>query len=328
MTAPHVIGLWVLILALSGCAPRKEVMRHPAPPGMIFVKGGEFEMGTDAGNPDEAPAHRVRISDFYLDQHEVTNSQFAAFVSSTGYVTTAEKRPDAKDFPGVSPDKLVPGAAVFAEGKGWSFVPGANWRHPRGPGSNIEKLGNHPVAQVSWFDAVAYAKWAGKRLPTEAEFEYVAKAGRANPAAIWEEQPGQDSKPLANIWQGDFPLKNDNLDGFKETSPVASFPPGRWGFSDLAGNVWEWCSDLYHAGAYKMSDAVNPQGPKSSLDPDEPNSVKRVMRGGSFLCADCYCRGYRPTARMKSSPDTGLFHVGFRCAQSIKQTTASAAQVR
>jgi len=270
--------------------------------------------------PDEGPAREATVSSFYLDTHEVTNDQFAAFVEATGYVTIAEQTPRAEDFPGVPPERLVAGAAVFQEGEGWAYIPGAQWRHPEGPGSSIEGKGDHPVVQVAWEDAAAYAKWTGKRLPTEAEWEYAAKAGRDQPEAIWGDAPFDDDAPQANIWQGTFPERNTNADGFKTTAPVGSFGPNPWGLFDMAGNVWEWCADWYRPDAYASAASTDPKGPADSFDPDEPDQPKRVLRGGSFLCAANYCRGYRPTARMKSSPDTGLMHVGFRCAQDAPTT--------
>ncbi len=287
---------------------------------MVFVKGGTFTLGTDRGMPDEGPAREVTVSSFYLDTHEVTNDQFAAFVVATGYVTVAERTPRAEDFPGAPPELLVPGAAVFQEGEGWAYVPGAQWRHPEGPESSIEGKGDHPVVQVAWEDAAAYAEWAGKRLPTEAEWEYAAKAGREQPEAIWSDAPFDDDAPQANIWQGTFPERNTNTDGFATTAPVGSFGANPWGFSDMAGNVWEWCADWYRPDAYATAASANPKGPTEPFDPDEPDQPKRVLRGGSFLCAANYCRGYRPTARMKSSPDTGLMHVGFRCAKDAPTT--------
>ncbi len=282
---------------------------------MVLVRGGEFILGTDRGLSDEEPPVRVSVDAFYLDTHEVTNDQFAAFVEATGYVTVAERTPKADDFQGVPRERLVPGAAVFIEGDGWAYVPGAQWRHPEGPNSTIEGKGDHPVVQVAWEDALAYAKWAGKRLPTEAEWEYAAKAGRAQPAAIWGDDPFDDDAPQANIWQGEFPIRNENRDSYLTTAPVGSFAPNPWGLYDMAGNVWEWCADWYRPDAYASAATRNPQGPPGSFDPDEPDQPKKVLRGGSFLCAANYCRGYRPTARMKSSPDTGLMHVGFRCAK-------------
>ncbi len=317
--------VWPMGVWLAGCQPTSA--RQPslatiakpvaAPPGMVLIKGGEFVLGNNNGFPDERPERRVKMSPFWMDDSEVTNAEFEKFVEATGYVTTAEKPLDSKDFPGVDPQDLQPGAAVFTEGKGWAYVPGANWKHPEGPTSSIKGRENHPVVQVSWDDAVAYAKWAGKRLPTEAEWEYAAKGGMPQPKFVWGDQPSSEAKPQANIWQGEFPKKNLGSDKFRRTAPVRSFAPNRFGLYDMAGNVWEWCSDFYRPDAYKSASQVNPQGPKDSLDPDEPGSVKRVTRGGSFLCAENYCRGYRPTARMKTTPDTGLCHTGFRCVKDL-----------
>lgn len=287
------------------------------PQGMVMIKGGKFTLGNNKGFPDERPERTVEISSFWMDDSEVTNAEFAEFVSATGYVTTAEKPLNPKDFPGVDPGALVPGAAVFEEGSGWRYVEGANWKSPEGPGSSIKGRENHPVVQVSWDDAVAYANWAGKRLPTEAEWEYAAKGGKSQPKFVWGDEPTSDQKPRANIWQGEFPKANQKTDGYATTSPVRSFQPNEFGLYDMAGNVWEWCSDYYRPDAYENVAKVNPQGPKDSLDPDEPGAVKRVTRGGSFLCAENYCRGYRPTARMKTTPDTGLCHTGFRCVKDL-----------
>jgi formylglycine-generating enzyme required for sulfatase activity len=247
-----------------------------------------------------------------MDRHEVTNGQFAAFVRATGYKTVAERSLDPKQFPGVPEAKLKPGGVVFAKG-GWTYKPGASWRHPEGPGSSIAAKGSHPVVQIAWEDAAAYAKWAGKALPTEAQWEYAARAGRDGEKYIWGNASFSPKRPQANIWQGDFPAKNLGQDGYMKTSPVMRFAPNRFGLYDMAGNVWEWCADWYRPDAYSQERAKDPRGPSSSFDPDEPSVPKRVMRGGSFMCADGYCQGYRPSARMKSSPDTALFHTGFRC---------------
>jgi sulfatase modifying factor 1 len=312
-----------------------------APPGMVLVPGGEFIMGTDADYawPDEHPAHPVRIDGFWMDQHEVTNAQFHAFVQATGYVTTAERAPDVGEILKQSPPGtpappeavLVPGSLVFTPTdhavslddyrQWWTWTPGANWRHPDGPASTIDGNDHHPVVHVSWDDAEAYARWVGKRLPTEAEWERAARGGLEGKAYVWGDQPPSDEKSFANIWQGEFPHKNTSQDGFARTAPVKSFSPNGYGLYDMAGNVWEWCADWYRDDTYRERAGrgltVNPTGPKASSTRGEPYSSRRVQRGGSFLCNDRYCSRYRPAARHGGSTDTGMSHVGFRCARSI-----------
>jgi formylglycine-generating enzyme required for sulfatase activity len=292
---------------------------------MVLVPGGEFAMG-DPFFQDATPVHTVRLDPFWIDRTEVTNEQFERFVQATGYVTTAERKPDPREFPGAKPEMLVPGSLVFTPPKEevplnqpltwWRWVPGANWRHPEGPDSNIKGREKHPVVHVSWFDAVAYADWAGKRLPTEAEWEYAARGGLKQKAYVWGDEQKPGGKWLANIWQGKFPSENTREDGYERTAPVASFPANGFGLHDMAGNVWEWCADWYRPNAYADSVGDNPTGPKSSDDPLEPGVPKRVQRGGSFLCSDVYCVRYRPGGRGKGEPGTGLSHVGFRCVKS------------
>ena len=312
-----------------------------APQGMVLIPGASFEMGTpgDAPQRNEQPAHTVRVDSFFLDEHEVTNRQFTAFVEATGYVTTAEKAPDWEELkkqvppgtPKPGPDKLMAGSMVFtppAEAvatdnvtRWWSWTPGANWRHPEGPGSDLAGREDHPVVHVSWFDATAYAGWAGKRLPTEAEWEYACRGGLAGKRYPWGDRPPDETEKMANIWQGTFPHRNTRLDGWERTSPVKTYPPNGYGVFDMVGNTWEWCSDWYRADSYiRQSVAgviVNPQGPEDSWDPNEPLVPKRVTRGGSYLCHLSYCESYRPAARRGTAPDTGMSHIGFRCAQSL-----------
>ena len=320
-----------------------KLIQPSAPPGMVRVPGGEFTMGTDseAGWPDEKPAHRVRVNAFWMDETEVTNAQFRAFVEATNYVTTAEKPVDLDAIlrqmpPGTPPppkERLVPGSLVFTPTAGpvdlkdwsqwWKWTPGACWKHPEGPGSTIDGRDDHPVVHVSWDDATAYAKWAGKRLPTEAEWERAARGGSEKKLYAWgDEKPGAEGKWRANIWQGAFPYQNSALDGFERTAPVKSYTPNGYGLHDMAGNVWEWCSDWYDHNLYRTraGDArtVNPSGPERSSNPARPFTPERVQRGGSFLCSDVYCTRYRPSARHGCSPDTGMSHVGFRCAKSIE----------
>jgi formylglycine-generating enzyme len=293
---------------------------------MVWIPGGKFTMGANDGQTDEKPLHDVRVDGFWMDKTEVTNEQFAKFVEETHYVTVAERQPDPKQFPGVPPEQLKPGSITFTPPshvetlddhmQWWSYTPGASWRHPEGPQSNIGGREKHPVVHVCWDDAMAYAKWAGKRLPTEAEWEYAARGGLDHNAFVWGREKLPGGRWMANIWQGTFPNENAGEDGFKGTAPVASFPPNGYGLYDMAGNVWEWCADWYLPDYYAKSPRKNPPGPDTSFDPNEPGVMKRVTRGGSFMCSDMYCKGYRPSARMKTSPDTGLANTGFRCAKT------------
>jgi formylglycine-generating enzyme required for sulfatase activity len=305
--------------------------------GMVAIPAGTFSMGADndKGRTDEYPKHTVCVDAFWMDATEVTNAQFARFVKATGYVTTAERKPDWEEMrkqlpPGTpKPDEkvFVASSLVFVApaqpvslndySQWWQWVAGADWRHPEGPGSSIVGKDNYPVLQVSWDDAVAYAKWAGKRLPTEAEWEWAARGGLQQALYPWGNEPVDAGKPKANSWQGTFPSQNTERDGFYRAAPVKSFAPNGYGLYDMAGNVWEWCNDNYRSDYYetqaRMGQVKNPQGPAQSYDPQEPTVPKRVQRGGSFLCNDSYCSSYRSSARMKSSPDTGLSHTGFRC---------------
>lgn len=299
----------------------------PAPEGMIWIPPGRFAMGSDfPAFQDTLPIHTVELDGFWMDAAPVTNAQFARFVQSTGYVTVAERKPKAEDFPGVPADKLVPGAVVFHSPKHpvplddftqwWEYRPGADWRHPEGPKSDLKGKEKHPVVQVCWDDAAAYAKWAGKRLPTEAEWEYAARGGLTQQPYVWGKEFKPGGKQMANIWQGSFPDKNTAEDGFPRTSPVKSFPANKFGLYDMAGNVWQWCADWYRPDYYAQSPPQNPTGPSDSYDPAEPGLPKRVQRGGSFLCSDQYCSRYMPGGRGKGATDTGSNHVGFRCVLS------------
>ena len=308
--------------------------------GMVLIPGGRFSMGGDdnQAHQDEYPKHEVVVDSFWMDAHEVTNAQFAAFVKATGYVTTAEKSVDweeiKKELPPGTPkpdaSQLVPASLVFVPTQGpvslrdvsqwWQWRQGANWRQPEGPGSSIDSRENHPVVHVSWFDAAAYCKWAGKRLPTEAEWEYASRGGLKNAVYAWGDENLRSGKPKANTWEGSFPYRNEVNDGFYFTAPVKNYEANNYGLYDMAGNVWEWCADLYHEGYYKTlsgKTTLNPQGPETSYDSNEPYALKRVSRGGSFLCHESYCSGYRNSMRMKTTPDTGSMHTGFRTVISI-----------
>ncbi len=307
--------------------------------GMVKIPAGTFMMGGDntQAKQDEYPKHNVFVSAFWLDRTAVTNAQFQEFVRATHYITTAEKKPDwdalKQQLPPGTPkpdDKmLVPASLVFMPpdhpvslndySQWWQWTPGADWRHPRGKQSGIQDLQTHPVVQVSWDDATAYCHWLGKRLPTEAEWEWAARGGLKNQPYPWGSEPIDQGQVKANTWQGEFPYKNTLRDHYYYTSPVATFAANGYGLYDMAGNVWEWVADWYRADAYAAFDkqgVSNPQGPATSYDPDEPTMPKHVLRGGSFLCNEAYCSGYRVSARMKSSADTSMEHVGFRCAGS------------
>jgi len=306
----------------------------PAPEGMIWIPGGEFSMGCeDAAMRDARPFHRVAIDGFWMDLTEVTNEEFARFVKATGYVTVAERKPDTKSFPGAPPENLVPGSVVFSPPDTkvplddhyvwWRYVAGASWRHPSGPGSDLRGKERNPVVHIAYEDADAYAKWAGKRLPTEAEFEFAARGGLDRKRFVWGDEFKPNGKFQANTFQGHFPNQNTGEDGFVTTSPVGAFPANGFGLFDMAGNVWEWTSDWYRPDYYRMlaetkQVARNPQGPADSLDPSEPGVAKRVQKGGSFLCTDEYCTRYMPGARGKGEPDSGTNHLGFRCARSAR----------
>ncbi len=310
----------------------------PVPEGMVWIPGGAFDMGATDGFPDEQPVHRVAVDGFWLDEAEVTNAQFAEFVANTGYVTIAEKTPKREDFVGQIPDvneipeeNLVAGSVCYnpefdrttfrKDGplwpyQVWQYVKGANWRHPAGPDSSIEEKQAHPVVHVSHEDAVAYCRWAKKRLPTEAEWEFAARGGLSRQSFPWGKELKPEGKWRLNIWQGNFPEENTADDGFLATAPVRQFSPNGYGLYGVSGNVWEWCADFYRPDYYEMSPRDNPTGPEASFDPNEPGVIKRIQRGGSFMCSDNYCTGYRVSARMKGEPTTGTFHCGFRCALS------------
>ncbi len=314
------------------------------PPGMVWVPGGAFTMGTDDPEswPAERPAHRVRISGFWMDVTEVTNTQFADFVEATNYVTVAQRPIDweemKKQLPPGTPrppeEMLQPGSLVFTPpdrpvpfdnpAMWWRWMSGASWRHPEGPGTSIKGRENHPVVHIAWEDAVAYSQWAGKRLPTEAEWECAARGGLQSARFVWGDEPVSETKARANIWQGEFPHHNTKADGFVRTAPVGSFTPNGYGLHDMAGNVWEWCADWYRADLYARRAArlqpgevvQNPGGPNSPWSPTKPREPVRVTKGGSFLCHVSYCTSYRPSARMGTAADTGLSHIGFRCVMT------------
>jgi formylglycine-generating enzyme len=301
--------------------------------GMVRVPGQTYRMGSDDHYAEERPAHQVMVDDFWVDTLQVTNGQYAGFVADTGYVTVAERPLDRADFPGAPEENLQPGSMVFTPTSGpvdlrhinlwWTWTPGASWRHPEGPGSSTHGRQDHPVVHVALEDAEAYAAWAGGDLPTEAEWEAAARGGMDAAEFVWGDEPEPDGQRLANYWHGDFPWRPQP--GYGHTTPVGSFPANPYGLFDMAGNVWEWTSDWYatrHRGDPDAAPCCVPRNPRGaeverSYDPRQPRFrvPRKVIKGGSFLCADSYCRRYRPAARRPQMVDTGMSHVGFRCVQ-------------
>jgi formylglycine-generating enzyme len=318
--------------APESAAVRNAEVASACPPGMVFIPGGTFRMGSDRHYPEEAPSHRVTVDGFWMDRTPVTNAEFRRFVRETGHVSFAEIPPDPRNYPGAKPEMLYAGSLVFSPprhavnlrdwSQWWQFMEGANWRRPYGPKSNINALEGYPVVHVSYADAVAYARWAGKELPTEAEWEFAARGGLDGAEYAWGEEMNPDGRQMANTWQGDFPRQNLALDGFERTSPVTAFPPNGYGLHDMIGNVWEWTDDWFaprhEADAAKACCIPeNPRGARmeGSYDPLQPEIriPRKVLKGGSHLCAPNYCRRYRPAARHAEPIDTSASHVGFRC---------------
>jgi len=315
------------------------------PDGMVLIPGGEFSMGgvnpigmMDGGKEnmnDARPVHRVYVDGFYMDETEVTNAQFEKFVAATGYVTVAEKKPTREEFPTADEENLVAGSVIFSPPaqkvsldnylNWWAYKRGADWKHPLGPESDINGKADFPVVHVCWEDAVAYAKWAGKRLPTEAEWEFASRSGETGNLYTWGNLLKPEGKWMANIFEGQFPYNDVASDGFKGAAPVKKFPPNGYGLYDIAGNVWEWCSDWYRPDYYKtLSDkglAKNPLGPKESYDPAEPGQPKKIQRGGSYLCTDQYCTRYMVGTRGKGEWRSATNHLGFRCVKDLPKGT-------
>ncbi len=319
---------------------QSEVQSWQAPRGMAHIPGGVFRMGSDAHYPEEGPSHLVKVDEFWIDETPVTNRAFARFVNATGYVTFAEIAPEAKDYPGALPHMLRAGSLMFDPpahavdlsdwSQWWKFQFGANWKKPYGQGSSIKGLDDHPVVHVAYRDAEAYAAWAGKALPTEAEWEFAARGGLAEAEYAWGSELTPGGKHMANTWQGEFPHQNAKADGWARTSPVGSFPANGYGLYDMIGNVWEWTSDFWSSrhpanAASPCCAPVNPRGgPEAdSYDPCQPaiRIPRKVLKGGSHLCAPNYCRRYRPAARHAEPIDTSTSHVGFRCV--VRRGSAS-----
>ncbi len=317
---------------MSTMIPDRDGILSCSAPEMVWIEGGEFSMGSDAHYPEEAPAHRVTVDGFFIDPCPVTNRQFAAFVAATGYRTVAERALNPADYPGALPEMLKPGAVVFRKTRGpvdlrdirnwWRWTPGAYWRHPEGRGSSVAARLDHPVVQVAFEDAEAFAHWAGKSLPSEAEWEFAGRGGLDGAEFVWGDAFTPGGRHMANTWQGEFPWQNRSIDGFAGTSPVGAFPANGYGLSDMIGNVWEWTTDWFSsrrpAGA--SSHCCVPRNPRggpieASYDPAQSQIriPRKVMKGGSFLCAPNYCRRYRPAARHAQMIDSSMSHIGFRC---------------
>lgn len=351
---PTVLNVLAMAIAIAGgtavaestpamfgpTVPNTNSPLHPAPEGMVWIPGGEFSMGSrivgrcacegTEAMPDARPIHRVYVDGFWMDITDVTNAQFQKFVDATGYITIAERTPTKEEFPTAPLENLVAGSTVFTPTSApvplndhfqwWSYVHGANWRHPLGPESDLKGREQYPVVQIAYDDAAAYAKWAGKRLPTEAEWEFAARGGDAGKVYTWGNEFKPGGKFMANTYQGQFPVKDTGEDGFVGIAPAKSFPANGYGFYDMSGNVWQWCSDWYRPDTFRelaMGGGVarNPQGPKTPYDPAEPMEKKRVHRGGSFLCNDQYCSRYMVGTRGKGEISTGANHLGFRCVK-------------
>ncbi len=305
--------------------------RSSCPEGMVWIEGGKFQIGSDSHYIEERSAFDVTVDSFCMDTYEVTNAQFAQFVKATNYVTVAERPLSAQDFPNLSKDKRIPGSALFVqppEGQPfqelswWQWVSGVNWHHPTGSKSNIEGKENHPVVHIAFEDALAYAKWAGKSLPTEAQWEFAAKGGLKDAIFTWG---NEYSAKKANTWQGSFPIQNTQEDGYFWTAPVGSYLANGYGLYDMAGNVWEWTVDWYRPGHEDKAHQNNPvvSNKEKSYDPREPNIAKHTIKGGSYLCAPNYCSRYRPAAREAEAPDTGTCHIGFRLVKTLEPRKAS-----
>lgn len=333
--------LLIFILIGVGCQPASDPSKNGLPDQMIWVPSGRFTMGgkSEQAYQDEFPRHEVEVSAFYMDKYEVTNADFLKFVEATNYKTIAERDIDWEEIKSQVPEGtpkppdslLQAGSLVFEQThttnlqdhtQWWKWTIGANWRQPEGLGSSIADRMNHPVVHIAWEDAKAYADWAGKRLPTEAEWEWAASGGNEKNIYPWGNEPISQSYTKANFWQGVFPMQNLELDGYFATAPVGSFPPNDWGLYDMAGNVWEWCQDKYDVRSYQsdLNQGIveNPKGSSEYFDPREPYTPKHAMRGGSFLCNDGYCSGYRVARRMSASRDSGFNHTGFRCAKDVE----------
>lgn len=336
---PILVLIFLVGIFFSCSKSKNKSTQVDAPKGMVWIPGGQFTMGSaeQCNTNDALPFHNVEVNGFWMDETEVTNNQFAEFVKATNYATIAERPIDWEELkksvppgtPKPSDDMLQPGSLVFTPPdhpillndymQWWSWVKGANWKHPAGPESNIDGKGDHPVVHIAYEDAQAYAKWAGKRLPTEAEYEFAARGGLTSKEYAWGDQLNPSGKYLANYFQGSFPNHNTADDGFEGTAPVKSFPANAYGLFDVVGNVWELCSDWYAAEDFQLARfpdlLTNPKGPSKTSDPNDQLAIKHVSKGGSYLCSDMYCSNYKPSGRQGSAYDSGMCHTGFRCVK-------------
>ncbi len=319
------IVLTVCLFFISAIPVKASPTTNICPEGMLLIPGGTFNIGSDSHYPSEHSADDITVNSFCIDKYEVTNPQFAQFVKETGYITVAERPLSKEQFPDLPDEQRKPGSLVFQmlkEGtqigylSWWKWTPGTNWHHPFGPDSDIQGKDNYPVVHVSYEDVEAYTKWAGKSIPTEAQWEYAARGGLNGATYSWGEAY---SAKKANTWQGIFPFFNTKADGYTGIAPVGSFEANGYGLYDITGNVWEWTSDWYRVGHDGKAHSFNPKGPgeKESFDPREPGVAKHVIKGGSYLCSPNYCSRYRPAARESQSPDTGTTHIGFRLAKNL-----------
>ncbi len=309
----------VFIIAIGLLDNFVFIEKTPDTSNMIWLESGSFIMGSDQGLPDESPAHELTVSGFWMDKFEVTNQEFSEFIDATGYQTYSEEIGDSLVFSTPQDNH----AMRLGPLDWWKLAKGADWKSPQGGTSSIKDSLDHPVVHVNYDDAEAFCNWKEKELPTEAQFEYAARGGKTGNTYSWGNQPLQETGKVSNTWQGDFPVENNAIDGYQTTAPVGSFPANDFGFYDLSGNVWEWVQDWYHPQYYAMSPSRNPAGvaKEDSLDPNDPSTAKRSIRGGSFLCADNYCSGFRVSARMPADPLTATNHTGFRCV--VNQSSLS-----
>lgn len=322
-----VISFVIIVTSIDYCAAEKIAgVQYKAPPdeafhkNMVWIPGGTFMMGSSTYYPEEQPVNKVSVTGFWMDKYEVTNQQFSAFVNATGYITVAEHPLNPDTFPEIPATHLKAGSVVFTHSAPhWQFIVGANWRHPTGPGSNLQGKAQHPVVHIAYEDALAYAKWLGHTLPTEAQWEYAARGGLVQKNYTWGDKLTPNVVWQANIWQGLFPVQNTGHDGYTDTAPVGCYPANGFGLYDMTGNVWEWVSDWYYP-SHQKNKPVSISQKNTGYDPRQPGVPVKVIKGGSYLCAENYCKRYRPAARHAQDITLGTSHIGFRTVKNISNT--------